>query len=218
MEKPDLRGIEIFQDLSEKEMFPLMSICCIKEVAAGTIIYEPEQPSEEMFLIKKGRVGLYHLSAEGKIFTTAILETGSFFGITMFGSQNCDTYAETFTECAIYLISRQHVETVLLADRRVAFRIAESLCKRLSEAEGHLADLILKNVPARVVSLLLKYAHQNDSAEVRLTHEELAQMLGIRRETVTRILHDLQNRQLILQRRGRVVLLDTNGLKKISAE
>lgn len=217
-EETNLREIEIFQDLTADEIIPLNDKCHLREVAAGTVFYESEQASEKMFMIKSGRVRLYHLAADGKIFTTAILEAGTFFSAAVFGNQNNGGYAEAVMDCTICLMSRRDVETVLLADSRIAFRIIEALGKRLLEAERRLADLVLKNLPARVISLLLQYARQNASADVRLTHEELAQMLGIRRETVSRILNDLQNRQLIEQHRGRIALLDLEKLEKISAD
>lgn len=215
IEENHLSGMEIFRDLKPDEIALLTGKCHIRKVTAKTVFYESAQAGDKMFLIKRGRVRLYHLAADGKMFTTAFLEAGDFFGEIMLGQHNYGGYAEAVTVCEICSMSRKNVETVLLADSRIAFRIVEALGKRLLEAERRLADLVLKNVPARIVALLLQYARQNDLADVRLTHEELAQLLGIRRETVTRILHELQNRQLIAQHRGHIALLDVEKLEKI---
>ena len=214
-----LCDVGIFQDLTLDEIRELEKNCHFKEVAADTVFYESLEAGETVFFIKAGRVRLYHLSAEGKTYTTAILEAGAFFGeMTLFGSPRYDSYAEAVTDCTIGLISRADVERFLLNDCRIAFRIIETLGKRLIEAERRLSDLVLKNVPSRLVSLLLRFARKSDSTTVNLTHEELAQLLGTRRETVTRTLNELQNQRLIHLHRGRVTLLNVEELKTIGLE
>lgn len=215
-----LCDVGIFRDLAHDEIRELEKHCHFREAVANTVFYESQQAGETVFFIKSGRVRLYHLSAEGKTFTTAILEAGAFFGeVTLQPGSPCDeSYAETVTDCTIGLISRAAVEGFLLADCRIARRVIEVLEKRLIEAECRLSDLVLKNIPSRLVSLLLRFARKNDLAVVHLTHEELSQLLGTRRETVTRILNGLHNQNLIELRRGCVTLLDTERLKKISAE
>ncbi len=216
-----LRDVEIFQDLTAEEISELVKKVHFKEVAAGTVFYESHQSSEILFFIKKGRVRLYHLSAEGKTFTTAILEAGTFFGeMTLLGQKLYGSCAEAVTACTISSINRKDVEKFLFADGRIAFRVVEALGKRLFEVEQRLADLALKNIPSRLISLLLRLAEpptNGNTAEVFLTHEELAQMLGTRRETVTRILNEQSCQGSIVLHRGRITLLDVERLNKISS-
>lgn len=210
--------VGIFQDLTQDEIKELENKCQYKKIAAGTVFYESQQSAKTMFLIRRGRVRLYHLSPEGKTFTTAILETGDFFG-DMLLEQGCyGCYAEAATDCTICLMSRQDVETFLLGDRRIAVRIVENLGRRLHVTEQRLADLVLKNIPARVSALLLRVARRNNSSNIFLTHEELSQLLGTRRETITRVLNDLQNQNLIDLHRGRITLLDVEILSQISTK
>ena len=94
------------------------------------------------------------------------------------------------------------------------------LGKRLFEVEQRLADLALKNIPSRLIALLLRLAEpspKGNTAEVFLTHEELAQMLGTRRETVTRILNEQSCQGSIALHRARITLLDVERLNKISS-
>ncbi len=214
-----LRNVDILQDLTAEEISELQRKVHYREVAAGTVFYESHQSCEVLFFIKKGRVRLYHLSAEGKTFTTAILEAGTFFGeMTLLGQRLYGSCAEAAAPCVISTISRRNIEKFLLADCRIAFRVVEALGKRLIEVEQRLADLALKDIPSRLISLLLRLAEPspNGKTAVFLTHEELAQMLGTRRETVTRILNDLRNRQLIDLHRGRISLLNAKNLEIIA--
>ena len=216
-----LRDVDIFQDLTPEEISELQKKVHFREVAAGTVFYESHESSEVLFFVKKGRVRLYHLSAEGKTFTTTILEAGTFFGeMAMLGQRLYGSCAEAITPCVISSVSRKDVENFLFADCRIAFRVVEALGKRLIEVEQRLADLALKDIPSRLISLLLRLAGHSpngNAAEVFLTHEELAQMLGTRRETVTRILNEQSNQGTIALHRGRITLLDIERLNKISS-
>lgn len=75
-----LRDVEIFQDLTEAEIDALGEKMPLKNYAAKTVFYTPQDDGEVLFMIKRGRVRLFRPSADGKTFTTAILEAGTFFG------------------------------------------------------------------------------------------------------------------------------------------
>lgn len=226
-----LRDVELFQDLTPDEIEALSERMPMKDVAAGTVFYSPHKPTEVLFLVKRGRVRLYHLSAEGKTFTTAIFEAGTFFGeMVLLGQALYGSYAEAITPCTLCLMSRDDVKTLLLGDVRISYRIVEMLGHRLLETEQRLADLALKRVPARLAALLLELAHKHanyeqragiphtEPVEVSCTHEELAHLVGAHRETTTRILNELRSRGLVELRRGRVVLLNPEGLRELSAD
>ena len=224
-----LRDIEIFKDLSEEEVDALSEKMPLKNVAAKTILYTPEEATEVLFMIKKGRVRLFRLTADGKAFTTAILEKGTFFGqLALLGQQLYGNFAEALTDCVICFISRADAKTYLIGDARIAYRVIETLGRRLLEIEPRLADAALKHVPARVASLLLQIAEKQvregganhpatDAIEINFTHEELAQLLGIHRETISRTLKEFSRLDLIRLGRGRIALLDAKGLLDLSA-
>ena len=225
-----LRDAEIFRDLTEQEVDRLGEKMPLKNVAARTILYTPEEPTEVLFMIKKGRVRLFRLSADGKTITTATLEEGTFFGqLALLGQQLYGNFAETLTDCVVCVINRQDAKTYLIGDARIAYRIVETLGRRLLEIEQRLADAALKHVPARVAALLLQFAKKQldaqkdagaataEAIEIVCTHEELAQMLGVHRETITRTLKEFSRLNYIRLARGRILLLDTNGLLDLSA-
>ncbi len=224
-----LTDAELFQDLTLEEMDALSEQMPMREVEAETVFYSPEKPIEELTFIKKGRVRLFYLSADGKVFTTAILEAGTFFGEMMILGQSLyGKYAEAVTPCTLCVMNRDDVKTLLLGDLRLANRIVEMLGKRLAETERRLADLALQSVPSRIASLILllsagKNAREKSEnelpaakPEITCTHEQLAQMVGVQRETVTRILKKFRTNRLIELGRGRIVLLDGEGLRQIS--
>ena len=220
-----LQEVDIFQDLSAAEIQALGEKAPMREIASGAQIYAPDQPTEVLFILKAGRVRLYHLSPDGKALTTKILESGTIFGeMALMGQDLYGSYAEALTACTLCLMSRHDVQTLLLSDPRIAARIAEFLGRRLIDAERRMSDFAFKRVPERLASLLLEHAKDRRSwlarsaqLEVRYTHGELAEMTGTYRETVTKILNEFQQANLIQLHRGRIVVLDPLTLQSISS-
>jgi CRP/FNR family cyclic AMP-dependent transcriptional regulator len=225
-----LREVELFQDLSLDELKMMEKMMPVKKVEAGNVFYCPTQPAEVLFLVKKGRVSLYHLSAEGTAFTTATVEAGTFFGeMALVGQSLYGSYAEAVTPCLLCIMSRKDVKMALLNDLRISSRLVETLGRRLIETEQRLADFALKSVAARVAALLLQLAQSQlvreqrtdvpvvGSVEVTCTHEELAQGVGAYRETVTKILNEWRSEKILELHRGRIVLLNLKTLHKLSA-
>lgn len=220
-----LRDVDIFRDLDQAEVEALGKRAPMQRVQAGTVFFSPEQAAEVLFILKEGRVRLYHLSAAGKALTTAVLEAGTIFGeMALLGQRLHQSYAEALSPCLLCLMSREDVKSLLLSDPRVAARIAEILGQRLISAEQRLSDFAFKNLPQRLASLLLQLARPPKArlfraagpAEVRFTHEALAEMVGTYRETATKILNEFRAQGLIELRRGCVVLVDESGLRALS--
>ncbi|MDQ3687437.1 MAG: Crp/Fnr family transcriptional regulator, partial [Acidobacteriota bacterium] len=163
-----LRDVELFQDLTPDEVEALGERMPMKEVAAGTVFYGPHEPTEALFLLKRGRVRLYYLTAGGKEFTTTVIGAGAFFGeMTLLGQRLYGSYAEAVTPCVLCLMSRDDVKTLLLGDLRISYRVVEMLGRRLIETERRLVDSALKHVPGRLTSLLLQLAREQVSHEQR---------------------------------------------------
>jgi CRP-like cAMP-binding protein len=219
-----LQEIDILRDLDPSEIELLGKRAPMQRVVAGTIFYSPEQAAEALFILKEGRVRLYHLSEDGKALTTAILDTGTIFGeMALLGQALHQSYAEADTSCVLCLMCRDDVRSLLLADPRIATRIAEILGQRLISAESRLSDFAFKSIPQRLASLLIQLARpprgrlfRADAApEVAYTHEALAEMVGTYRETITKILNEFRAAGLIELQRGRVIIRDAAGLRAL---
>lgn len=217
-----LKDVDIFQDLAPDEVEILGKRAPMRTVPGDTTFFSPEDPSEVLFILKSGRVRLYRLSEEGKVLTTAIIEAGTIFGeMAILGQGMHDSYAESMTPCVLCLMSRDDVRELLLGDPRIALRITEIMGGRLLEAERRLSDFVFKSLPERIVTLLLtlgdrqpRLFFRSSRAEVPYTHEQLAEMVGTHRETVTKVLNELREQGLIELKRGKVVLLDSAALRK----
>ncbi len=202
----------------------------MQTVEAGTVFYSPEDASEVLFILKVGRVRMYRLSADGKALTTAMIDAGTIFGeMAILGQGMHDSYAEALTPCVLCLMSRDDVKRLLLGDLRIALRVAETMGRRLMEAERRLYDFAFKSLPERIATVLVTLAEPEPSRlsiwpgrasrpELRFTHEQLAEMVGTHRETVTKVLNDWREQGLIELKRGKVVLVDLEALRRLSAD
>jgi CRP-like cAMP-binding protein len=207
-----LRELDLFRDLTDAEIDAIGAAAPMRTIPAGQVLYAPGRPTEVLFILKGGRVRLYVIGADGRTLTTAIVEPGQLFGeMVPMGQSLTDTYAETLDASVVCLMSRTDVDRLLLSDPRIAARIAEILGRRVAELETRLSDTVLKSAPDRIASTLARLADR-DGASIRLTHEQLADLVGTTRETVTKVLGDLAARGFVQQRRGRIIVTSRSGV------
>jgi CRP-like cAMP-binding protein len=211
-----LSNIEIFQDLSTSELEQMDRQITMSSCEPGRIFYMPEDTGEVLFLLKKGRVQLYRISPNGKKLVVETLGPGTIFGeMSLVGQGMHNTFAEAVDECLLCVMSRADVERLMREKPSVAFRFVEALGDRLSSVETRLEEIAFKSIPARLASLLLRLAdEEGDGTEViGYTHQDLGEILGTYRETVTQTLNDFKAEGLVVISRKRVQILDKDGLE-----
>ena len=111
-------------------------------------------------------------------------------------------------------MSQADVEHLLLSKPRVALRFMELLATRLHEVETRMENVAFKSVPARLASFLLQLAEEGNDQIVGVSHQDLADMVGTYRETVTRILNEFRTQGLIDLGRLRVTILKRETLEE----
>ena len=213
-----LSEMELFQDLSDKEMAELDRVTTMTNVPKGRVFYRPEEPTEVLFILKQGRVQLYRISPEGKKLVITTLGPGTLFGdMALLGQWMHNTFAEAVEDCLICVMSRTDLERQVVRKPEVALRMLDITSRRLREAEGRLEDLAFKGIPARLASLLLRLSEEQEGERITgLTHQDLAETVGTYRETATQVLNDLKSQGLIDIGRKRITVLDLEGLQDIA--
>lgn len=212
-----LSEVDLFRDLSRREMADLASRAPRRTVAAGQVLHSPHRPTEALFIVKRGRVRLYRLGPAGQTVTTALLGPGDIFGeVPLLGMRMGANWAETLEESELCLMSPQDVRELLLADPRIAARITEQLTERITELEHRLTDLARRTLPERLAGTLwtLTRGTPADSRPepVRLTHNQLAGLVGATRERTTTALGELADHGLVRLHRGRITVTSRERL------
>jgi CRP/FNR family transcriptional regulator, cyclic AMP receptor protein len=214
-----LSNIDIFRDLSAGELEEMDRQTTMSTCEPGRIFYMPEDTGEVLFLLKKGQVQLYRISPGGKKLVVASLGPGAIFGeMSLVGQGMHNTFAEAVDECLLCVMSRTDVERLIRQKPQVAFRFVEALGRRVTQLEASMEDLAFKSIPARLAGLLLRLAdEQGSDRDVRgLTHQEMGELIGTYRETITQTLNDLKAGGLIDIGRKHIQILDRPGLQTIA--
>jgi len=215
-----LSEVDIFCDLSPGEMDAIAAAAPMKTYVAGELLFSPHNRVEALFILKRGRVRIFRVSADGRALTTAIMTPGTIFGeMVLLGQRMYDNYAEALDEAVVCVMNRVDVQRFLLSDPRIAARITAILGQRLVDMERRLSDTVFKSVPQRIATTLATLAGQerrylvgSRAPVVALTHEQIAALVGTSRETATKILDNFADRGLVRLGRGRITLLDVPGI------
>jgi CRP-like cAMP-binding protein len=215
-----LSELNVFQDLSSKEVEDLNRVTTMSSVPKGKVFYRPEERGEVLFILKEGRVQLYRISPEGKKLVISTLGPHTLFGeMALLGTKMHNTFAEAVEDCLICVMSRADLERLILDKPQVALRILEVTGPRLRDAEGRLENMAFKGIPARLASLLLRLSEEQGTLEISgLTHQDLAESVGTYRETATQVLNDLKAEGLIEIGRKRITIVDRARLARVAQE
>lgn len=200
-----LAQVNLFRVLSEAELEELERIIQMRTAPKGSLIMEPDRPTNVIYFIKQGHVRLYKLGLDGRPFVVAILGPGNLFGETeAFSTRTADLYAQAADDALLCAMTRAQMEELIRHKPELAIKLVETLAARLREAEARLRELAYERVEGRLLYLLLRLAEQFGRRRgelvclgVRLTHEELAAMIGSTRETVTATLSGLARRGVL---------------------
>ena len=213
-----LSETDLFQDLAARDLDELERSPAMSRCNRGRVFFTPGETGEVLFILKSGRVNLYRMTPEGKKLVIATIEPGTVFGeMSLIGQGMFDSFAEAAEDCTLCVMSRVDVERLLREHPAVSVRLLELLARRLQETQERLADVAYKSVPARIATTLLRLSGDGE-APVRLSHQDIAEMVGTYRETATRILNELRADGLIELKRMQIVVRDAEGLDAVAQE
>jgi CRP/FNR family transcriptional regulator len=156
--------------------------------------------------VKKGKVRLYKLNADGKQFTLDILNEGNVFGeMDMISLGTRDMYIETIEECDICRMDKDRFEHFLIEHPRFMMNMIKVLSDRISGMSSLAQHLALGNLQDKILYVLLKLSDQfalqsrEEYCKINfpLSHQEIANLVGATREAVTTALQELVKEKVI---------------------
>jgi CRP/FNR family cyclic AMP-dependent transcriptional regulator len=208
---------DLFQDFDAEEMREVERVTTTRAFVKGAVIYTPGETGEALFLLRAGAVQIYRMSPEGRKLVIAQLLPHSFFGeLSCIGQGMYDTFAEVVEDSVIMTMNCAVLNRLLVTKPEVARRILEAFGRRVLDAERQLEETVFKGIPARVAALLVRES-KGDAVD-GLTHQDIADRLGVYRETATNALNELKTAGLIEIGRKHIRLLDRERLARIAGD
>jgi CRP/FNR family transcriptional regulator, cyclic AMP receptor protein len=220
-----LAKVDIFESLSRKEIGEILRDLLRRNaeinLGAGEVFYTPRQSDGKLFILKEGRVRIYKMEASRE-FTLEMVDAGTVFGEVAFTAHRLrDAYAEATEPSVLLAMERADVEHLIQKKPQVAVRIISILSERLHYYETRMQDVALKEVPARLASLILFLVESEGvkspgeiGIPTRYTHEHLGTMIGANREAVTRAFGHLQDEGALQMRRRFIYVQDVEALER----
>lgn len=205
-----LQRCHLFEQLRAQEIAQLEARSLVRTLPRNTSIYLPTDQGQAVFLVAEGRVKIFHLTPDGKQSILAFVNTGELFGeLALLDSGPRDEFAETIERSTIVLIPRDALDGLLQQRPDLALGITKLIGLRRRRIERRLKNLLYLPSRDRLCFLLLELAEQYgvgrpDSRDgpavelsIRLSHQDLANLIGSTRETITVLLGELQQEGLL---------------------
>jgi CRP-like cAMP-binding protein len=207
-----LNQIDLFRQLSPEELQAVDRLAALQEVPRGSLLLEPTRFEPVLYLLKRGYVRLYRVSPEGRQLTVSLLGPGNVFGeLEGLSTGTRHSFAEAVTDVVVCTLRDADLERLMRTYPEVAVRMVRVLSTRLRELEDLLERLALASVRTRLLHLLVKLAERFGAPdgrlvrlEVELSHQDLADMVGCSRESVTLSLRELAEQGLVRTGRRRL--------------
>lgn len=210
-----LRSDRIFCNLPAAALQEFEKIKFVSAYPQGAVLFVEGQTPRGIFVLCKGGVKLSINSPSGRTMIVKLAEPGEVLGMSAtISGKPYEVTAETIDPCQVNFVKRDDFLRFLKDDVETCFRVAEQLGEKYYNACKEVRSLGLSHSAAeKLATLLLEWSAKNGEAakpeprlKLRLTHEEIAQMIGTSRETVTRLFAELKKRQ-ILQAKGSTLLI-----------
>ena len=219
-----VRAERLFCNMSQSSIEALDSVKFTGVYPKGSLLFvEGEQP-RGVFILCSGRAKLTTSSTEGKTLIVKVAEPGEVLGAssTILG-RPYEVSAETIEPAQLNFIKRDDFIKFLTANAEACMHTAQQLSEKYHSAQREIRSLGLSQTTSeKLAKLLLNWCqHGGDDTprgiriKVLLTHEEIAQMVGTTRETVTRLLSDLKRRKIIEVKGSTVMVLRKSDLESI---
>jgi CRP/FNR family transcriptional regulator len=198
-----------------------------KTLELGAEIPPLYEDTKRFHFVVAGKLRLYNLLPNGRCITLSILSAGDVFPQWGTESQSLSYLcAEAMQQTQIVTITEKDIAELVSAQPAAALEVITNFARRLTESQVLIEDLMNNSVNLRLYRTLLELAKQfgrfedglpSSVIDIPLTHQRLADMIGSNRVTVTRKLHELQQRAIIETRRNStIVLLDPERLAQLA--
>lgn len=217
-----LRRVPLFRNAPDRAIEIAASAVRKRVYEPDTTVFQEGDKGEALYIVASGLVKLSKVDLGGHEKTLAILQAPEFFGeMALLGETTRSATAITLGEVQAYLLFNDDFRKLIAEYPTISMNLNATLAERLRGMDDESQILSYKDAQGRVAYVLLRLyqggvvEHEDERALVRLTHQELANLAGTSRETVTRALKALEAEGVIETRPKEVFITDPQGLDEI---
>ncbi len=218
-----LKRINLFKELPSECMHMIENMTKMKKFARKEVIYFSGEHGECVYFLKSGRVRLYRILEDGKELTLDYLDPGDTFGeLSILEGYTHETVAEAVEEAYICMMKKDDFERLLKDYPSLVFQVTKLIGARLRKIESKIGELVYKDVPKKLAYILLRLADSygvRDSRgillRVKMSHRELASLIGSSRETVSLVMGEFKDKGLIENWNRQIIIKDMESLSSL---
>src|SRR5258708_17193324 len=214
-ERELLRTVPLFSELSDADIASLGRLATRRKFPKDTVVFFENEEGDFFFMSLEGRIKVTILGDDGREIILSVLGPGDFFGeMALLDNEPRSATAIAVEESELLSLHRTDFQSTLSDNRAITTALIRVLTARLRHANHQISTLALLDVYGRVARVILDMARDEGKrlkdgriAFRRATHQEIANRIGTTRETVTRMLKDLE-RQALIQVEGKEIVVD----------
>lgn len=218
-----VRSCSLFERLSAEQLSSLEGRARVRSFPKNSAVYMPTDSADGIFLLAEGRIRLCSSTPDGKQAILAFIEPGELFGeLALIESGEREERAEAATNSTVVLLPGDEVRRLMETSAALTLGITKLIWFRKTRVERRLRSLLFRSNRDRLAHLLLELVEQygrtmNEGVllDIKLSHQELASIIGATRETVTVLLGEMQLEGLLKVSRQRIVVRD---LRRLAAQ
>ena len=218
-----LSAVDLLESLSWEEVERLGRRLPEMNLKGGQVLFTPAHQGRVIFLLLRGRVRLYRV-AEGREITLGVVSTGGMFGeAALTAGRSHGAYAQAAEPSEVTLMGRDTFHRLVHDRPEVGVKATELLSKRLSFCEDRMADMGLKEIPARLAALVLDLCESEGvvtgegyKISTRYTHQQLGEMVGAKRVATTRALGKLRKIGAVEFKQRHIYVRDVKALQDVA--
>ena len=223
-----LKGVDLFSELTEEQLGLLANLFVVQDFNRDeTVVLEGDCSMKALYLIASGTVQVYMTGVDGRETILSFLERGDFFGeMSLIDGEPRSASVRTVTDAQLMIIHREPFLTLIRQTPEIAMSLLSEMSKRLRKANKQIGSLSTMSVSGRVAGTLLNLMEERgmrihtDNGQMvtvihnRPTQQQLADMSGTTRETVSRICSLLVKANAIAMTGKDIVIFDEEALQE----
>jgi len=211
--------VDIFKHLSKNDLLDLLKIIKHKKFKKGESIFDVGDEFNTLYVVNSGRIKIHNYTYSGDDNILYFLEAGDIFGeISLLKTSKFKHRGTAIKNTNLCMINKKDFDDLIQSKPSISIKIFESAYTRIKNLENHLQILQSNNAINKVAGfLLMKITNSNsNSFSINMTQKEIANYIGMRRETYSRYFNQLIDEKIINKKGKKINIIDMDHLVELS--